>query len=134
MKKFAKWFVAMAVFAGIGMTVMGSGVASAAGPDNGLQSEFGPRPWLRESIVLAAAETIGVSPVVVRDSLLNGVSLNELAQQHGDGPVEFTNGLVEHNRTILDNWADDGYITHDQALHGDWYLSTHLFLVVTFSF
>jgi hypothetical protein len=130
MKKLAALVAGLAVCASLAFGVLAAGVASAAEPDGELEAELGPRPWLRESIVLAAARTIGVAPETVREALLRGVSLKELGLRHGDGPNELAFGIITHERAILDNWVDDGRITREQAVHGNRFVETHIRLII----
>lgn len=130
MRKLAMLAAGLAVSAGLLFGAVGAGVASAAEPDGALEAELGSRPWLRESIVLAAAQTIGVAPETVRDALLRGVSLKELGLRHGDGPNELAFGIITHEHAILDNWVDDGRITREQAVHGNRFVETHIRLII----
>ena len=79
-KKSAMFLTALAIFGGLAYNGMAAGVALAddpsvpdpqpsvtagpvvpVAPDPQVESELAPRPWLRESIIVAAAQTIGVS-------------------------------------------------------------------------
>ena len=130
MRKLAALLAGLVISAGLAFGVSGAGVASAAEPAGELEAELGPRPWLREGIVLAAAQTIGVSPETVREALLHGVSLKELGLHHGDGPNELAFGIITHERVILDNWVDNGRITREQAVYGSWFVETHIRLII----
>lgn len=148
-KKSAMFLTALAIFGGLAYNGMAAGVALAddpsvpdpqpsvtagpvvpVAPDPQVESELAPRPWLRESIIVAAAQTIGVSHDDVRRALTNGLSLRELGARHGDGPNELAAGMVEHVRTILDNWVDDGRITREEARHGTWYVESHIWQII----
>jgi hypothetical protein len=130
MNKIAVLLAGLALSTALAFGLFGASVVSAAGPDGELEADLGPRPWLRESIVLASAQTIGVAPETLREALLRGVSLKELGLRHGDGPNELAFGIITHERAILDNWVDDGGISREQAVHGNWFVETHIRLII----
>ncbi|HLF79229.1 MAG TPA: hypothetical protein VJB57_17245 [Dehalococcoidia bacterium] len=128
MKKLAMFAAGLVVAGSLAFGVMGAGVASANEPE--LENEFGPRPWLRHAIVLAAAQTIGVPVEQIQAAMQHGASLKEIGMRHGDRPAELSAGIVRHVHTILDNWVADGRITPEMARHGNQFVQSHIRLII----
>jgi hypothetical protein len=128
MKRIALFAAGLAIVGGLAFGVLGAGIASAEEPE--LEREFGPRPWLRTAIVLAAAQTIGVPVDEVVEALRHGASLNEIGARHGVRPTELATGIIRHVHDILGNWVENGRITPEMARHGNSFVQSHIRLII----
>jgi hypothetical protein len=144
--KLAVLFLAAAV---IGLTFgamslsVSSGTASAAEPEDleraidSLPEVDGPDDgyhWLRRSIINAAADTIGVRPVVVIEALRNCHSLAELAERAGVSEPELARGILQHERHNLARLVEAGVITRVEAARVMNFLADHIWRIINFHY
>ena len=136
MKKIGMLLAVLALFVSMGAVFVGhTGVASAAPrDDNNPEFYFGGRPWLRESIVHAAADTIAVSPDDVRYALHHGETLADLGRDHGIREDDLAAGIITNEHNIFENWQDNGRINREQRAYGNWFVETHIWFITHTTF
>lgn len=63
----------------------------------------------------AIASQLGITTTELKDALVNGTSLNDLAAQHGVDPAAVSQAIVDAANTRIDAALADGRITQEQA-------------------
>jgi hypothetical protein len=97
------------------------------GPDDGYH-------WLRRSIIVAAADTIDVRPIVVIEALRNCHSLVELAARHEIRPTELARGILGYERHYLTRLVDAGILTRAEAARILNFLTEHIERIINFHY
>ena len=87
--------------------------------------------WLRESIIVAAAKTIGIRVVEVKAGLRNCLSLQQIARLHGVGPGELKRGILAHETRFLAGLVETGRLTRAEAARLLWFLTVHIDRIVS---
>lgn len=90
------------------------------------------RPWLVHSIIVAAAETIGISTEDVKHGLRNGASLKQIAERHGVGPYAPAHGILEHERHLLHRLVNAGEIRPWLAARLMSFLTEHIRQIINY--
>ena len=125
----------------LGLAVGSFGLAATASAEEppaeeqlfGLPSFDGiDHPWLVHSIIVGAAETIGIDPEEVKQGLRNGQSLNQIAESHGVGPYELAHGILEHERQVLHRLVMAGEIRPWTAARLMHFLTEHIRLIINY--
>ena len=104
----------------------------SAPPEVVVWHDGGPYPWLRESIILAAAHTIGISVEEVKHGLRAGHSLKEIAARHGVRPPELMRGILEFERHFLARKVAAGELTRPEAARILDFLTEHIERIINY--
>ena len=111
------------------------GVAQAEEPPEPLppvafEHELHLRPWLRETIILSAAQTIGIPVEDVRLGLRNGASLSEIGVRHGVRPEVLARGIIRHEHDHIGDLVRNGRISPAEGRWAMAFVTGHIRLII----
>ncbi|HLF71793.1 MAG TPA: hypothetical protein VI759_06550 [Dehalococcoidia bacterium] len=87
-------------------------------------------PWLKESIIAAAAQTIGIRPEEVIEGLRHGASLKQIAARNGVREPALKRGILAHEKTYLYRLVDAGKLERPEAVRILKFLTDHIDRIV----
>jgi hypothetical protein len=90
--------------------------------------------WLRHSIIVCAAETIGVHPATVKAGLLEGHSLKEIAARYGVRAGELERGILACEADFLQRQVENGTLTRWQAYRIFEFIEDHIHRIINYHY
>jgi hypothetical protein len=122
---------------------VGPATGAAAEPETGsaqidtaiASGDFTRLPvWLRHSIIVCAAETIGARVSTVQADLRTGQSLKEIANRYGVRAPELQRGILACEHEYLWRLVGTGKLTRLQAVRVFNFLEIHIERIINYHF
>lgn len=90
--------------------------------------------WLRQSIIVCAAETIDARVATVKAALRQGHSLKEIAARHEVRAPELIRGILACERNFLERLVDSGKLTRLEAARIFDFIEDHIERIINYHY